>query len=134
MRSKAPLALMEQVVMVLVFALAAALCLRVFAFAGQISRRCEAVDRAALECQQMAETLKSADVRPAFSGGRAAIYYDGNWNPLPSKDEASYIMKITFLSPKVAGLGSAEIYMYTAETGEALFALTAAWQEVSDNG
>ena len=31
MRSKSPLALMEQVIMVLVFALAAALCLRVFA-------------------------------------------------------------------------------------------------------
>lgn len=34
MRSKAPLALMEQMVMVLVFALAAALCLQAFALGG----------------------------------------------------------------------------------------------------
>lgn len=32
MRSKAPLALMEQIIMVLVFALSAALCLQVFGF------------------------------------------------------------------------------------------------------
>ena len=38
MRSKAPLALMEQMVMVLVFALAAALCLQAFALADRISR------------------------------------------------------------------------------------------------
>ena len=35
MRSKSPLALMEQVVMVLVFALAAALCIQVFVFSDQ---------------------------------------------------------------------------------------------------
>lgn len=39
MRSKAPLALMEQMVMVLVFALAAALCLQAFALADRISRQ-----------------------------------------------------------------------------------------------
>lgn len=38
MRSKAPLALMEQLVMVLVFALAAALCVQVFVLSGQTSR------------------------------------------------------------------------------------------------
>ena len=59
MRSKSPLALMEQVVMVLVFALAAALCLRVFVFSDQASERNEAVDRAVLEVQNAAETLKS---------------------------------------------------------------------------
>ena len=39
MKSKAPLALMEQLVMVLVVALAAALCLQAFTLADQISRR-----------------------------------------------------------------------------------------------
>lgn len=38
MRSKAPLVLMEQLVMVLVFALAAAVCLRLFVGAENIAR------------------------------------------------------------------------------------------------
>ena len=59
MRSKSPLALMEQVIMVLVFALAAALCLRVFVFSDLASTRNEAVDRAVLECQNAAETMKA---------------------------------------------------------------------------
>ena len=42
MKSRAPLALMEQTVMVLVFALAAALCLRAFVLADGISRQVEA--------------------------------------------------------------------------------------------
>ncbi|MEI3306106.1 MAG: hypothetical protein V8R40_08850 [Dysosmobacter sp.] len=46
MRSKAPLALMEQLVMVLVFALAAALCVQVFVLSGQTSRWNAARDRA----------------------------------------------------------------------------------------
>ena len=37
MHSKAPLALMEQIIMLLVFALSAALCLQVFALSGRIS-------------------------------------------------------------------------------------------------
>ena len=39
MKSKVPLLMMEQLIMVLVFALASALCLRCFALAGEISWR-----------------------------------------------------------------------------------------------
>ena len=42
MKNKAPLALMEQLVMLLVFALAAALCLQIYALSGKVSRRGEA--------------------------------------------------------------------------------------------
>ena len=44
MRSKAPLAMMEQMVMLLVFALAAALCLQAFVKSDQMSKRMEAQD------------------------------------------------------------------------------------------
>ena len=67
MRSKAPLALMEQTVMILVFALAAALCLRVFVWSSQMSRHIEARDRAAVEAQCAAEIIKSEG-----SGGDSA--------------------------------------------------------------
>lgn len=61
MRSRAPLALMEQTVMVLIFALAAALCLRAFALADGISRRVEATDRAVLWAESAADTLKARE-------------------------------------------------------------------------
>ena len=61
MRSKATLTLMEQTVMLLVFALAAALCVRIFVYADQTSRRYEARDRAVLEAQNLAERLYAED-------------------------------------------------------------------------
>ena len=71
MRSRAPLALMEQLVMILVFALAAALCLQVFVFADRISARNEETDRAVLVCQNAAETLKAGG--PSAGGTSAAL-------------------------------------------------------------
>ena len=55
MKSKAPLSLMEQLIMLLVFALAAALCLQVFVLSAQISRRCKATDHAVTAAQNAAE-------------------------------------------------------------------------------
>ena len=60
-RSKTPLALMEQMVMVLVFALAAALCVQVFVLSDRTSRYGKARDRALMEAQSAAEALKSGD-------------------------------------------------------------------------
>ena len=76
MRSKAPLALMEQLVMVLVFALAAALCVQAFVLSDQTSRRNEARDRAVLEAQNAAEELKS--VHGEFQ--QMTELYGGSWN------------------------------------------------------
>ena len=45
MRSKAPLVMMEQMVMLLVFALAAALCLQAFVKSDQLSQQGEVRDR-----------------------------------------------------------------------------------------
>ena len=56
MRSKTPLALMEQVIMVLVFALAAALCLQVFLVSGQMSEKNRDTDNAVLLAQNAAAT------------------------------------------------------------------------------
>ena len=137
MRSKTPLALMEQLVMVLVFALAAALCLRLFSFSQQISRRNEAVDRAVTECQRTAELLKAAEIRPAVSGGAAVRYYDDNWNEQNGPDDTSaavYSLTVTWLPQDIPGLGSARISACRMDSGEELFALTASWQEVDSNG
>ena len=136
MKSKAPLSLMEQLVMLLVFALAAALCLQVFVFSAQTSRWCEARDQAVTQVQNAAETVKASngDLRRCASllGGTAddrtwRIGYDENWNI--SETEADYQLIITALPTEYAALGSAEV-LATTEAGEELFGVTVSWQEV----
>lgn len=58
MRNKSTLVLIEHMVMLLVFALAAAVCLRMFALSGKLSRTYEATDRAVLAAQNAAEWIK----------------------------------------------------------------------------
>ena len=130
MRSKAPLVLMEQLIMVLVFAIAAALCLRVFAGSGNLSKQYEMTDRAVLEAQAVAESLKHSKTEP--SDGQLIVSYDENW--LPTSDAAAYYLHITCSRPN-SYLVQANISVCTAD-GKELFALPVAWQtepEVSGN-
>ena len=137
MRSKAPLAMMEQMVMVLVFALAAALCVQVFVFSDQTSRQNEERDRAVTAAQNAAEQLKG--VRGDFA--RAAELYGGDWNgalwgvsfgedwtAAPASD-AAYHVFVTPLESETPLLGSAGVAVYSA-AGECLYSLPVAWQEV----
>lgn len=76
MKNKSSLTLMELLIMLLVFALAAALCLQAFAAADRISGHSAVLDRAVLEAQNAAETLKNC-------GGdyeAAADLYGGTWD------------------------------------------------------
>ena len=59
MRNRAFLPLMEQAIMILVFALAAALCLRTFVWADGYSARQQARDQAVTVAQNAAETLQA---------------------------------------------------------------------------
>ena len=155
MRSRSPLALMEQLVMVLVFALAAALCLQVFAFSDSMSRRNEAVDRAVTQCQNVAETLKAAGgdmahaqraVAEQMGGssrqGLLQICYDENWNVLPAEDtgDCVYVLDIQGVPVDVDGMWKAHIRAAAVKdigvggSGEGLFELYVAWQEVDGHG
>ena len=151
MRSKSPLALMEQVIMVLVFALAAALCLRVFVFSELASTRNEAVDRAVVECQNAAEFLKSTGLPTGeaqaeladwmggtLSQGLLQVCYDEAWNVLPeSGDDCVYVLEVQGLPIEVEGLSKVHINAAAVKdisvggNGEPLFAIDVAWQEVS---
>ena len=153
MRSKSPLALMEQVIMVLVFALAAALCLRVFAFSDLASTRNEAVDRAVLECQNAAEILKANGLSGAeaqkelvarmggtMSQGLVQICYDEDWKVIPENTEnCVYVVEMQGMPTDVEGLAKAHIRAAAVKdisvggSGEDLFAIEVAWQEVTGN-
>lgn len=137
MRSKAPLVLMEQLLMVLVFALAAALCLQVFVLSAQTSEKNEERDRAVTLCQTAAETLKHCHGDYAAAAALLGGQWDGHtWGLSYDKDwevtggTGAYVV---FAVPADSGsplLGAAEVMALRAD-GEPLFGLSAAWQEVS---
>lgn len=153
MKSKAPLALMEQLIMVLVFALAAALCVQVFVLSDRMSRQNEARDRAVVEAQNAAETLKSCRGDYAAAARRLGgtwngllwgLSYDADWqvlgggelwdtvsrpeNRTAADGQAAYHLLVTPAESGQVLLGSAEIMIYTAG-GELLYQLPVAWQE-----
>ena len=77
MKSKAPLVMMEQMVMILVFALAAALCMRAFVLSSSLSEEAERRDIAVLLCENAAESCKGMQ---KLGGGAETepytVYYD----------------------------------------------------------
>ena len=58
MKHRSSLALLEQILMLLVFAVAAVVCLQAFAWSGQTSKDMVRQDEALLMAQNAAETLK----------------------------------------------------------------------------
>lgn len=113
MRSKASLFLMEQLVMVLVFALCAAVCLRIFVGAEQISAETARRDEAVAIAQNAAELLKA---------GSAAEDVENNLSG------STYRLQIEALPEEISGLQKAEIAVFCDDTE--LFSLTVGYQEV----
>lgn len=151
MRSKAPLVMMEQMVMILVFALAAALCLQAFVKSDRMSRESEERDRAAALCQTAAEAIQhSGDIATglelacgAAPGQRDGfgffVGYDENWEVLTGDGRprsSSYTLRAVELDAGVDGLGKAsvELFAWNAGTMGSVFAIDVAWQEVSAHG
>lgn len=138
MRSKAPLVLMEQLVMLLVFALAAALCVQAFALSEKTSARNAARDRAILEAQNAAEAMKGNDLAYFSRMGAAGnstdgwyISYDDQWEPIQTEsaaDPAVAYHLMTFAEDSgLDYLWSASVQVYTAE-GDLLVSLPVAGQ------
>lgn len=141
MRSKAPLALMEQMIMLLVFALASALCLQAFVKSDNISRNSVERDHAALLCQSTAEMIQNCGGDPAqalsdaaerlelkYDGGLLWMDYDESWN---STSEGTYHLTAQEISSEVPGLNSARVAVESE--GKTVFEINIAWQgEVTD--
>ena len=80
MKDKTPLLLIEQLIMILVFALTAALCLRGFAYADGLSEQIYQQEQAAVLAQSAAETLKAEkEIRQACS------FYDASLEQVTEK-------------------------------------------------
>lgn len=118
MKDKATLTLMELLIMVLVFSLAAALCLKAFVWSTQKTGENRVVAQAAIAAQTAAEELKSAG-----HAEKSTLTYDENWQPA---ENGCYVLKTEPF--RGALLGGAEITVED-RAGNELFRLTVRWQE-----
>lgn len=128
MRSRASLVIVEQAVMLLVFALAAALCLKAFVWSDTESEAVFARDKALLQAQSAAEVIKSCrgDVIAAAEIMGGSVGDDGK---TISCDE--YVLTVTPIEDGLRYMASAEVSVYEAES--LLASLEIAWQEVDEN-
>ena len=130
MKNKAPLALIELTVMVLIFSLAAALCLQAFVWSDVASAKLADRDTAILQAETVAEVIKAChgdfDASAELLGGENTngslqVYFDGG-----------FCASAELLDSGEPLLGAAEVTVYDGEEQE-LFGLTVCWQEVDDH-
>ena len=139
MKSKAPLLMMEQMVMLLVFALAAALCLQAFVKSDELSQRSQRRDEAVTAAQSAAEIVRHCqgdlDRSAALLGAERhggdsdglLVAYDQDWNI--AQGTMRYHLGVVLEDSGVDGLGKGHVSMTEADNGETLFELDVAWQE-----
>ncbi len=146
MKGKGSLALMEQLVMLLVFALAAALCLQAFVKSDQMSKDSEAADHAMVLCQSVAETVKNkgGDLAAAaesmnipygsYAGEGMAFeqHYNEDWT-VSNTREYAYVLRAEETDSEINGLGKARVWV-EATPASTLFELEFSWQEVTAHG
>lgn len=116
MKTRAVLPLMEILVMVLVFSLAAAWCLQIFARSAEISGETARLDEAVALAQNGAEILKSR--APDAESQLAAL-------EIPQGMQLHY----EYLETDLSNLGKARIWVTWEK--ETIYTLTVSWQEVA---
>lgn len=126
MKNRASLLLMEQLIMVLVFALSAAICLQIFVKANTVSRDTARQDTAVTLAQNGAEVLKAC-------GGdlqEAARILGGNVTEetLTVKGE-EWDLAIRILPEEIPGLGQGDVRVLAGDAE--VYCLTVSWQEVA---
>jgi len=145
MKSKAPLVLIEQAVMLAVFAVAAVLCLQAFVRSAELSKEISERDTALLYAQSAAETLKACGGDMAHAqtaaaellGGRVEqglwyLFYDENWEVVSDWPEAAFVLNAQGVPTEVEGLWKAEVWVDTCgDREETLCSLPIAWQGVT---
>ena len=135
--SKAPLVLMEQVVMGLVFALAATLCVQAFVKSRTISVEVSERDYAVRCSQTVAETAKAygGDLQMmkkclggTLDGANLLLCYGEDWEQTDGPDGAVYVLRF---KPKEAdGLcRGAEITVLADDGEREISSIPVAWQE-----
>lgn len=138
MKNKSTLVLIEHIVMLLVFVLAATVCVRMFVLSEKLSRKYEATDRAVLTAQNTAELLKYGGIQVLSekegilrTGENTwSVFYDKNWEAT-NRESAAFTLTIESLAETEKFLFRGEITVLTEE-GEELFRLPVAGQKETE--
>lgn len=125
MKSKTPLVIMEQIIMLLVFALAAALCLRAFALAHSISVESGLRSDAVNAAQNAAETLKHCG--GDFAASAELLGAETTETGFCMELENGLVLSAEKTESELPLLGKAVIRVTDSE-GTGLFTVEAAWQ------
>ena len=122
MKSKTPLVIMEQTIMILVFALAAAVCMQIFVHSNRLSRYNQQRDDAVVIAQNTAETLKRL-------GGKlqTPLCYDQNGQPVTDQKDAAYWLNVIYTESGDPNLWTATVEV-TGSGNIMLFELPVAGQ------
>ena len=133
MKNKSTLVLIEHIVMLLVFVLAATVCVRMFVTSERLSRKYEATDRAVLVAQNTAECIKENGATGFFAkededrtgAYTRTVFYDKDWRT--AEEAAAEFVEVVTCVAEDAFLFRAEIVISTVE-GTELFRLPVAVQ------
>ena len=138
MKNRTTLFFVEQLVMLLVFAMAAAVCIGIFSASSRISQHAEDQDRAVFLSQTAAELLKSCsgdlDALEEITGGtieadRLTVFCN---RTLQQDPDGIYQLVIQKRSGETPMVGTAAITVARREEPDRiLFSVETAWQEVS---
>lgn len=136
-KSKSYLALMEQAIMILVFAFAAAMCVQAFQKADAVSKELADRDKAVNISQTVAETVKSmrgdletaaAVLNGCVEENKLLIWYDNKWNSVSDREEAVYELCLTGTETSVY-LAKSKISVTEIKKKKELFSLPVNWQK-----
>lgn len=140
MRNRASLMLMEQLLMILVFSLACAVCLQVFVKGDRISRQTAQKDMAVYLAQNAAEIIKGAggnlemaalEMGAVAEGSGWEIRYDKDGRLEQNHEKIQFHMEIVRDARRLPFLGEVSIQVYGTDDLETpLFTLPVAWQEM----
>ncbi len=126
MKNKTFLPLLEQMIMILIFAIAAAFCLQGFAAANQISKRQAVLTGAVVAVQNTAEILKDSKGDYEQTADILSGTVIDHQLHIQTED---YTLIASPIEEESLYLSSSEIQViYEMET---LYSLTVSWQEVS---
>lgn len=124
-RSKAPLALMEQIIMILVFALGSAICLQAFVYANQLSKTDEQRQNAMTMAEQLTEYCKAdrGDLEKVCDSLQGEMTEDGM-----RRDDPERGMRVSLhLTDQTDYMQKARVVVATLE-GEEIYSIHIAWQ------
>lgn len=125
MKNRASLALMELCVMLLVLALAAALCLRIFVWADQRAKESEARDLAVVQMQTVAEKIKAMGSAEAAAKAMGAAKIPDGWCIVTE----NYEIRITAMDDREENLGTARLEAVYRD--QVMVSFSVCWQEVA---